>query len=192
MNPELKIALGSHSYNGQIDLIESTKTVQDVLDELGIDVVIQVTLIDSQDLFTVNEVVCCLPEKLSKEIEEAAQLIVADHDALKGTEWQMKLRETVWLHAATFFPIELLTDYIPALNAMDDERFRMVRKQCHDVIRELLNLKISLKQKSLIAEISHNYLVSAEIRWDDFREELIAALSTNEIGLYFNQSYLNK
>lgn len=190
----MNIELGLHCHDAQIDLIASKKVIVDVLDELGIEADVSLSVIDSGNIITVNGVVCCLPDKLQKQIKGYIQVLEKKEvsEELQKIEWGIKLRETIFLHAPAFFSVELLPEYFPAISELEDESIQEIRKQCYDIIVELLNLKISLKYRNQLAEISHNFLLATEIRWDDFREELIASLSGNEIALFFNRDYFEQ
>jgi hypothetical protein len=64
-------------------------------------------------------------------------------------------------------------------------------RRCREIAAELLSLGISLRNKSLIAEISEKHLGNPEVAWNDFREELIENLTSREIALFFNKDYFS-
>lgn len=194
MCPVLQIQIGASAFLGkEISHDKAGEVFSNLLKKSGIDVETEITITDNQNFLTINGYICQFPESLIKEADGYMQFLhTSDRGNFDAEQyWEFVINHIVWFQPSVIFPNECLPDFMPALLSLPRDKYEDVKDKCEEIVAELLHLKIPLTNKALITEISHKYLNTIAIEWNDFREELIESLMLPKIAIYFNPEYFD-
>lgn len=167
------------------------KIIAKMLDAMGITGDLTIRLTDNYDFLTINKQICGYSESLIAQVDEYV-LLRKESGMDDEPYWDLIITSILWLQPWVLFHPDSLPDYMPVLVTLQEDNKDEVIHKATELIKEILNLKISIANKSLITEVSNKYISASIIEWNDFREELIELLVNREITIYVNKNYYDQ
>jgi len=152
------------------------------METAGIETAIEVSIEEHADLLIINDMVCRFPGALIRQVEDYSEFLKM---TTEFPFWELLIPQVLWLEAGAFVSEDMVRLLMPGIQEPETTR------RCREIVDELLSLGITLRNKSLIAEISEKHLGNPEVAWNDFREELIERLASPGIALFFNKDYFS-
>jgi type III secretory pathway component EscV len=157
------------------------KCIQDWFNRQGIEASIILTINDSKQILTINEIPCNYPDSLLEQIEQYVAKISDDNDVFG----EMLVTQLLWLNSQELITEDFVKWYFSDLGILEPDFVTQLQK----ILIELVECKCSLKDKALINGLVKQILNENTSNWLWLYEVIFEQLNAKRVEIHIRKTY---
>lgn len=183
MQANIEITIGNKVFpSEEIRISTIEKEVKNILTELGLNNSVNIRKQDSTSFLAVNGHACEYSEEQIRKIST----YIADFGIGENSPNFIStlVCELIWQQPENLLTESLINELFLEFST-DRENFEKAKK----LVSELLSMRISIADRQKFNEVRTKYDLKNQIEWDNFCEELISVLRSNEVLLILHPEF---